>query len=409
MKKLQLAVISDIHAGEGARAKDLCPVNAPGRDTKPDDKYMETFLKFLNTKNLKADYLILPGDVTHCAKPDEVKIASEFIGKACVTLGVKPDNVVFVPGNHDVDWSVFDDLDTTGVRRAQRYVPIRADQFQFNAIVARGKGCLFDAPHFTIWNDGNVLAVGYNSSHHDEPKKLHHGLVAIAHIEEMRQALQKFSYPKKQLRLFLIHHHPLQYDDPSPESPDSSIIVNAEQLQAFVREFKFDLFVHGHRHLPRFTTHSLNGSPEVAILCSGSFSVKIDTRWTGTINNQFHLITVDGRDPVEHLIQGRVESWSYNYVRGWVESDATHDGIPHVEPFGTYIRPESLKLLLRPILESCFATRDFVEWSSVLDKEPRFRHLRPEVVLRVIGELAPLVGFKRHHDLPDKMILLKTK
>jgi hypothetical protein len=53
MKKLQLAVISDIHVGEGARAKDLCPANAPGRDTKPDDNYREKFLRFLKDKKLK--------------------------------------------------------------------------------------------------------------------------------------------------------------------------------------------------------------------------------------------------------------------------------------------------------------------------------------------------------------------
>lgn len=61
MKKLLLAVISDVHVGEGARAKDLCPANAPGRDTKPDDKYIEKFVEFLKSKKIKADYLILPG------------------------------------------------------------------------------------------------------------------------------------------------------------------------------------------------------------------------------------------------------------------------------------------------------------------------------------------------------------
>lgn len=409
MKKLLLAVISDIHAGQNARAKDLCPASAPGRDTKPDDKFTEKFIRFLKTKNLKADYLILPGDVTDSAEPDEVKIASDFVGQACAALEVKPESVVFVPGNHDVDWNVFNSTDTTGIRRAQRYDPIRSALFRFNAIVARGNGCVFDAPHFTVWSTPDLLVVGYNSSHHDEPKKFHHGLIDTTHIEEMRQTISNLPVAKDQLRLFLIHHHLLQYDDPTPESPDVSIMVNAEQLQSLVRELGFDLLVHGHRHLPRFTTHSLNGSPEVAILCSGSLSVEIDTRWTGTISNQFHLITIDGRDLEEHLIMGRVESWSYNYVRGWIESDAAHDGIPHVEPFGTYIRPEKLKSLLRPMLEDRFAREQYIEWSSVLDEEPRLRHLRPEVVLRVLTELAPLVGFWIHHDLPEKIVLLKNK
>jgi UDP-2,3-diacylglucosamine pyrophosphatase LpxH len=409
MKKLQLAVISDIHVGTGARAKDLCPADEPARETMPDEKYMEKFLGFIKTHNLKADYLILPGDVTHSARPEEVEIASESIKKACAALGVNQNNVVFVPGNHDVDWSVLTKPDKTGLRWSQRYDPIRSDLFAFKAIVERGKGCVFEAPHFTIWSDPDLLVVGYNSAHHDDPNHRHHGLIDVAHIEEMRHILKTLPDSKDQLRLFLVHHHPLQYDDPTQETPDKSIMVNAEHLQTLVGEFHFDLFVHGHRHLPRFKTQSLNGSSEVAILCSGSFSVKIDNKWNGSINNLFHLITIDGRDADEQLIKGKVESWSYNYARGWVESDATYDGIPYIEPFGTYIRPESLKSLLKAILEAEFATADFVEWALVTQVEPRFCHLRPEIVLRVIDTLAPELGYKRHHHLPEKIVLTKTK
>jgi len=409
MKKLQLAVISDVHVGERARAKDLCPANALGWDAKPDDKYIEKFVEFLKGKSIKADYLILPGDITTEAKPDEVKLASEFIEKVSAALEVGLTNTVFVPGNHDVDWSVLDPGDTTGVRRGQRYDPIRHKDFHFNSIVARGKGCVFEAPHFTIWNTPDLLVVGYNSSHHDEPNKFHHGLIHTAHITEMRNTLSKIPVANTQLRLFLVHHHLLQYDDPTPELPDGSIMVNAEKLQAFLRDFRFDILVHGHKHVPRFTTHSLNGAPEVAVLSSGSFSVQIDTRWTGSISNQFHLITVAGRDLEEHLITGQVESWSYNYVRGWMPSDAAHDGISHVEPFGTYIRPEKLKDLLRPLLKARFKKDDYVEWSSVLGQEPRLRHLRPEIVARVLDDLASPVNFRIFHDIPEKIILLKNK
>ena len=409
MKKLQLAVISDLHVGEGARAKDLCPAGAPSRDMKPDENYRERFLEFVQKHSLKADYLVLPGDVTDRAKPEEVKIASDFIEEARIKLGVEKENVVFVPGNHDVDWSVFETPDTTGVRRSQRYAPIRSENFGFNAIIARGNGCVFDAPHFTIWSDSNVMAVGYNSSHHDEPKKFHHGLIDATHIGQIRAALKAMPRNKEQLRLFLVHHHLLQYDDPTPTHPDTSIMVNSEQLQALLREFDFDILIHGHRHLPRFTTHSVNGSREVAILCAGSFSVEIDTRWTGSISNQFHLITVEGRDKEEHLITGEVESWSYNFVRGWVESDENYDGIPHIEPFGTYIRPEKLKAALHPLLMERFSKADYIEWSEVLAAEPQLRHLRPTIVLRVLDDLAADANFRRVHDIPDKIILLKGK
>lgn len=409
MKRLQLAVISDIHVGERARARDLCPENTPGRKTKLDDKYKEKFLQFLKEENLRADYLILPGDVTHSAQPDEVKIASELIDAVAAALGVKLENIVFVPGNHDVDWEVLKLLDSTGLRHQQRYDPIRHKNFHFKTIVERGNGSLFEAPHFTVWAYNDLLVVGYNSSHHDKPKELHHGLINPGHFEEMRKVLATFTPSYDQLRLFLVHHHPLQYSDPTPDPPDVSIMVNAEQLQALLREFNFDILVHGHKHLPRFNTYSLNGSPEVAILCSGSFSVQIDTRWTGTVNNQFHLITVDGRDSEEHLIFGRVDSWSYYYTRGWVPSDATHDGIPPLEPFGTYFRPAKLESLLRPILERGFTIHDFIEWSWVLEQDPALRHVRPEVVVRALDQLATDGNFRRLHDTPEKIILLRNE
>jgi len=232
MNSIRLAVISDVHVGEGARAKDLCPANAPGRDTKSDDKYIEKFVKFLRSNSITADYLILPGDITNHAKPDEVKLASEFVEKVSAALEVGLTSIFFVPGNHDVDWSVLGLGDTTGLRRGQRYDPIRYKDFHFSSIVARGNGCVFEAPHFTIWKAPDLLVVGYNSSHHDEPKKFHHGLIDTTHLTEMRKALESLPPTKDQLRLFLVHHHLLQYDDPTPEFPDGSIMVNAEKLQA---------------------------------------------------------------------------------------------------------------------------------------------------------------------------------
>lgn len=407
MNKLQLAVISDIHVGEGARAKDLCPAGVPGRDNKPDDKYRDKFLKFLEKNNIKADYLVLPGDVTNHAEPNEVQIASDFIVDAARVLAVN-DNIVFVPGNHDVDWSVLDLNDATGVRRDERYIPIRHHKFKFKAICDRGEGDLFDSAYFTIWNTPNLLVVGYNSSHHDQPKVLHHGLVAVEHLDLMRMKLKHFPINKDQVRLFLVHHHSHQYDDPIPEFVDVSIMVNAEKLQTLLNEFSFDLLVHGHRHLPRFKTQSINGLPEVAVLCSGSFSYEIDTKWSGSISNQFHLITIDGRDSEEQLITGRVESWSYNCARGWSPSNAVYDGISHVEPFGTYTRPESLKAVVGPILNAKFKTNQYIEWRWVVEQMPNLRNLRPDVVIKLLDDLSDAKQFKRIYDSPEQIILLKN-
>jgi len=409
MKKLRIAVISDIHVGEGARAKDLCPKDAPGWDKKSDEKYRDRFLEFIKKDTRKIDYLVLPGDVTHRSQPDEAKIASDFINEIQKAFKLKKERVVFVPGNHDVDWDVLRMKDSTGCRIAQRYDAIKFRDFIFHKIVNCGDGCVFEQPHFTIWNTPELLVVGYNSSHHDSPEISHHGYIDIKHLDEMKNAIGCLPLSRDQVRLFLVHHHIMQYDDPSPEWPDKSIMVNAEQLQLFLRESNFDMLVHGHKHLPRLTTHSIDGSPEVIILCSGSFSVTIDSKWAGTINNQFHIINIEERDEEENLIAGRVESWSYNYLRGWVESDCVHDGIPHIEPFGSYIRPTKLKELLRPLIAQGFLESDYIEWASLVKGNERLKHLRPKMIQTVLQELAPELGFRPHDNAIERLVLLKHK
>jgi hypothetical protein len=44
--------------------------------------------------------LVLPEDSTGSGSPDE----ADFLVAAAEALGVPPDHIVFVPGNHDVDW-----------------------------------------------------------------------------------------------------------------------------------------------------------------------------------------------------------------------------------------------------------------------------------------------------------------
>ena len=77
---MKLAVISDLHVGLAARAKDLCPEPpaVPRKDfltynSKTDNDYRSRFVRFVQDQHLTADYLILPGDITHCVNGVSVR------------------------------------------------------------------------------------------------------------------------------------------------------------------------------------------------------------------------------------------------------------------------------------------------------------------------------------------------
>jgi 3',5'-cyclic AMP phosphodiesterase CpdA len=181
LKPINLAVLSDLHVGLGARSTDLSPYPFP--DTRDTD-FRKRFIEFIaKNKDIRPDYLIVPGDASHRGQPDELKLASQVICECADVLKVKYDKIIFVPGNHDADWSVFEHPDETGFRRMQKYAPLRNDEWIFAKSISRAKETILDPSYFCIWDDPRLLVIGYNSAWHDDSvTPVHHGLVSNDHL-----------------------------------------------------------------------------------------------------------------------------------------------------------------------------------------------------------------------------------
>jgi len=250
----------------------------------------------------------------------------------------------------------------------QRYEPIGSNQFYFRNLVDLGDGDVLSPPHFITWSFDDLLVVGYNSASHDSPNPedvAHHGLADPKHLDEIRARLNRIGRSDDRLRLFLVHHHPVDFPDPLPGTTDFSLMTNADSLLSLLHECGFDILIHGHKHQPNFVTHTTNTYPQLPILCSGSFSVEIDTQWAGTIDNQFHLVTIDGRAGVENRIAGKVTSWTNNHARGWIPSEKSTSGIHHIIPFGSYVMPRELDSRLEPFISQWLTEHDHILWRQV--------------------------------------------
>src|SRR5262249_13902779 len=151
------------------------------------------------------------------------------------------------------------------------------------------------------------------------------------------------------VRLFLVHHHPVAYDSPVDGPPDFSQMVNCEELFKLLRRYYFDLVIHGHTHQPRFHTLQAESSIPIGVLAAGSFSLQLPAEWQGKVNNQFHMLTIDGRDPATHCVQGELASWTYYFGHGWSPSTLDREGIAHTEPFGAYVGPHDCRTLLEGV------------------------------------------------------------
>ena len=165
MKKINLAIISDLHIGHKARSKDLCPYETD----KMDEKYKEKFIQFLSENNISADYLILPGDISDSGQYEEIVLAKEIITTIANELKIKKDKIFSSPGNHDVDWEEIkanyqNTKQISSHRFMKRYNPIKEQFFKSKNIKQ-----LYETPYFGTWEDDNIFLISYNSSFDDRP------------------------------------------------------------------------------------------------------------------------------------------------------------------------------------------------------------------------------------------------
>jgi 3',5'-cyclic AMP phosphodiesterase CpdA len=412
MQPLKIAIVSDLHIGLGAISKSLCPepnkknkVDLSEFRSKFDVDYIEIFSDFIKKHPITYDYLFILGDITDSGKPEEIDFASKLIVNLSEILNIPLRKVIFIPGNHDVDWSILEDQDRTGVKWSQRYLSFLHDKFCFKDIVRNGVGNILEEPYFSIFSYDDIFIVGYNSAHHDDPHRDHFGLITQKHLDEISKAIEAATVPEDKLKIFLLHHHPFSYDEPVPDDYDRSLLQNSEQLESLLFANNFDMIIHGHKHLPRFKTISIDNEKPIASLCAGSFAKKMSSSWAGAITNQFHIVEIEGRENL--IIHGTIWSWGYTRIRGWEKSTKRQAGIEHCEPFGLYLIPGTLEAILEPLIKARLSEKGFAEWSYISNIDTQLKRLRPKQFLRVLDKIAAANGCRRRYEDIENIILLK--
>lgn len=404
---LRVLVLSDLHVGRKARSRDLCPY--------PDaalvqENYLDRFLRFATSVPLKADVLVLPGDISDRAHPEEFAHVNTLLLEISKRLRIPRKMIFFAPGNHDVDWEVLRHGDLSGMRLQQRYDPIRRANTVLGARHRQREagGNLYSEPYYCIWETPGVLCISINTASDDGPGvATHHGTAPQETLDALDKALAKRPASHGQVRLALGHHHPFQYSDPLPDEPDFSAMTNAENLLAVLRTHRFDIVVHGHKHAPHCRTDMDTLGRPLLVLGAGSFSAELPSRWSGVVTNQVHLIEVQDRDAVTQGARGVVRSWSFLSGHGWGSASLIR-GLRHSVPFGVGFGVGELAPRLRSVLTVRLPREGYVKWPSVCVAGDRdLRYLAFEAVLEVLKELSKELLFTIHGDSLEELILLK--
>jgi len=91
---LRILHLSDLHIGAGDDPLSLLqPLTADLQD-KSEGLGIE-----------RLDYLVISGDITHRASPQEFEKARQFVSALIEQFGLTAERCILVPGNHDLDWN----------------------------------------------------------------------------------------------------------------------------------------------------------------------------------------------------------------------------------------------------------------------------------------------------------------
>lgn len=107
--------LSDLHFGNLDKAKLWS--NQLAEDLKNE----------LNIPSLNA--LILSGDIANKSTPDEYEAAQKFLDNLCQDFPLQPEQIIIVPGNHDLNWQ----------KSKQAYTPVRREDYDGPIINENGK------------------------------------------------------------------------------------------------------------------------------------------------------------------------------------------------------------------------------------------------------------------------------
>jgi len=389
---MRILVISDLHIGDAARGKDL---RVGDHDKWLDENYINDFIVFVSKRIARVDYLLIAGDISNRGGFDELRLGKNVINRIVEGLKISKEKVVIVPGNHDVDWDVLrlrdGGIGSAELRKSQRYDPFKKVFCDDEKVLK-----LFDKPYFTSWDFEGLFVVGFNSGWDDDNEKyVHNGKIDDEVISQIEKHIKE-SDAENKIKLFITHHHLFQFSDKVSDITDVSIMVNAENLIRMLARNRFDMVVHGHKHVPRIFTQDIDALHPISYLCAGSFSAILNQRLSGHVLNMFHVIDFDEVKDEGSRVHGFVENYSYSSPHKWLESKRLNAGVLPKEGFGSYSCMTMLLKEILPEMAKILNEENHILWKKFCLGDKRLLYHTAEYIDVLIDGICDALNLKKY-------------
>lgn len=374
-KKLSIAIISDLHC-HPKRTKeegvDHTYLLTDKLRTPENDHPVESLLKDVikTEKPITVDLTLCPGDFTD--KANKQGFISGWNFSLEINRELKSKEIIATLGNHDVD--VYNNHSNYSLHIAQgikKGFPI-IDEMTRDVFWSKGGV-------FVERNDYRVLVINSAHFHHNKPSSTY-GKVG----DDLLEYIKKYLKDKKddKINIAMSHHHPIDHSELKLGEEDK--ILNGNALLDILGEYKFDIFIHGHKHHALLRYHTTTKTNyRLPILAAGSFSSTSNLMFT-SVRNYFHIINLTKNQKTF----GEIRTWTFFPNSGW-KSNLDKSGFP---PFSGFGSEKTVPQIFNEI-KKLFKTKGQLDWDFVTTKIEDIKHLIPSDA----NELYELLKKNKYH------------
>ena len=231
-----------------------------------------------NLRCNKLDALILSGDIANLNKEAEYVQAEEFLSRIVHKFGTNRKNIVIVPGNHDLNWSLADSAYPTdyktweeeGKPKEQPDGRKHKERFRlFADFFGKATGRYFDLEYENqglVWDleELDLLILGLNSAWKLDRRKTEDADINHDALTKAFETIERIDGNERRLKI-AVWHHPLTSD----RADKNDFIHNKDFLQR-LKDRGFRLALHGHIHKADTAVFNPTGHP-LSIIAAGTF------------------------------------------------------------------------------------------------------------------------------------------
>jgi len=261
-------------------------------------------------------YLVVSGDITETGAISEFIEAHNQLEAVRQELMIDSDALLYVPGNHDISWKLFD-MGTDIGDITLKYRNFHQFEHKFQ------KDWNFEfSPAFPTHIDYRLgMVFVLLNSCEKETSKYHRGFVDPDRLISALTPIESNPFDSY-CRVCVLHH---RIDNVAGD--EKSYLENAPEINAILRERRFNIILSGHMHQSMIRQETIN-SHSVIYAGTGSTAVDKSQRYDGT-QNQYTIHVIDTR---AKSFESYWRAYNPNSITkygkgGWV-ADNTHEQNP---------------------------------------------------------------------------------